>query len=329
MVWFARQAIEKARQLRRLAVYEVSLVGKPANRRRFLLFKSEGGNSDMDRLTEDDALDLEERLNTPASKEEDVMSALEKAEGLSDKEKNAVRGAMRLLGSLKDNKVIAKVLQSLASIAGYGYAAPTKGTGDKDEEEEDKDKNTDTPVNKSDKFAIPEEIASLSKSAKPDEYEAMLKAARENPGVVALLLPIVKARDMEIERQAQVLKEMKEREEMAQIEKMVDEVNLPGTSREDQVKFLKALTPEQRDAWLNQMKAVAAAVDVANLTSEIGTSRKPDSDKDSPMAQLAKMVDEAIEKSEGKLTKGEAWDRVLSTPEGQKLYETYEAKVGR
>jgi len=67
---------------------------------------------------------LDRILNTDLGNEDEIEQIL-KAKGLSDKAANAVKGALRLLNAYRD-ELPNDILNTLASLAGYGYApAPT------------------------------------------------------------------------------------------------------------------------------------------------------------------------------------------------------------
>ncbi len=74
-------------------VEEVSLVGKPANRRKFLLFKSEGGEHMDDK--------------------EVIGEEIEKAS--NEHEKNAAKGALNILGKFTKFNDVVKLLQKILS----------------------------------------------------------------------------------------------------------------------------------------------------------------------------------------------------------------------
>lgn len=109
-----------------LDVVEVSLVGSPANKRKFLLIKNEGGKT-MN-------VELEE-VRAEATEEAEISKAL------SEEGKNACKGAANLLGKIKD-KDVKDIVTQLEELAGeeekkdkeeYGYKKPEE-KGKKEEE---------------------------------------------------------------------------------------------------------------------------------------------------------------------------------------------------
>jgi hypothetical protein len=104
-----------ANQLHDLKVEEVSLVPKGANRKRFLILKALGGDAMSDDM-------LSRILDTHVENEWHIDEVL-KAQGLSEKATNAVKGALRLLNAFRD-ELPNDILNTLASLAGYGYQPP-------------------------------------------------------------------------------------------------------------------------------------------------------------------------------------------------------------
>lgn len=95
-----------------LVVAEVSLVERPANRRKFLLFKSEEGEGVAD-------------LTKPEPAQEEASSEKAQESGLSEKAAQAVKAALRLLNEHKE-ELPGDLLDHLAALAGYG-TAPAQG----------------------------------------------------------------------------------------------------------------------------------------------------------------------------------------------------------
>ena len=96
-----------------LEVAEVSLVGKPANKRSFLVFKEEeGGNSQMPDVNERILEILQEELP------ENIVSQLAEGdlEQLEEEEMEALRSAVKLLRAYKQ-ELPDNVLETLAELA--------------------------------------------------------------------------------------------------------------------------------------------------------------------------------------------------------------------
>lgn len=94
-------------RLKDIEISEISLVQNPANRIKFLFFKSEGDET-MD--------DLEELL--------DMCEHIEKKLDLSEEDQNVIGEALRVLNGLdeKDINGLAKAIKVLSKLVATGYA---------------------------------------------------------------------------------------------------------------------------------------------------------------------------------------------------------------
>jgi hypothetical protein len=106
-----------ANELHDLKVEEVSLVPKGANKKRFLVVKSLGGDSAM----YDETL-LDRVLSTSLENEAEVEQIL-KTRGVSERAVHAIKGALRLLNAYRD-ELPPDIINTLASLVGYGYQPP-------------------------------------------------------------------------------------------------------------------------------------------------------------------------------------------------------------
>lgn len=240
-------------KLRDLEAVEVSLVPKAANKRRFLIFKSEEEEKPMEEI-------LKAILETDLEEENKVDEIL-KAAKLSGKAQNAVKGALRLLNAYKD-ELPKDIMKTLAGLAGYGYPEPTKKAKNKeDEEEEDKKKKKygyPAPTKKEDGSldfsGIPEEVRPVVE-ALWKEHEAAVKKAEELEKV------------LKEERDKQLRKEF--------VQKAATEfANLP-TKPEEFGLVLKELAekaPEEYAKLEGVLKAADEAIRKSALFSEIGCS---------------------------------------------------------
>ncbi len=125
-----------ARELRNIKPKELSFVDAPANRKQFLFFKKEKSDekshadSKVNRLTKGDYLmnkELRELIEEYFG-DKFVAEEFEKAEKLSDKALNAIRGALKLINKYKADLPddLKKAVGILAKYAGYGYGYPAK-----------------------------------------------------------------------------------------------------------------------------------------------------------------------------------------------------------
>jgi len=328
---------DKPTELKRLFVREISLVDKPANRRRFLLFKSaegpKGGTLMADAaLSDEAALALEEALNSEAEREDELMEALEtiakaeKAE-LSDADKNAVKGALRLLAKVK-NAVGDAVMKKLAALAGYGYAAPEKANPKKKPEEEEEDYGTKRKAAVK-KESVPAEVLEIAKAASTsEEYESIVKAAQESPATVGLLLQVLQksneARDTELKELKKFQVDVLAKEDDRRAREQVTEMDLPGMAIEDQIAFVKSLDGAARDRLAQWAKGLRASVSEA-LTTEIGTPRRAFAQAGSALDEIQKRASQLVEKAAGKLSAGDAMMKVME--DDPALAERYRSEV--
>jgi len=103
-------------ELKNLEAIEVSLVSKAANKKKFVILKSESkGVNQMDEI-------LKAIVEAELENEQEVDKIL-KAKKVSDKAMAAVKGALKVLNAFKD-ELPNDVMTTLAGLAGYGYAAP-------------------------------------------------------------------------------------------------------------------------------------------------------------------------------------------------------------
>jgi len=268
-------------ELRDIDVPEISLVGRAATGRKFLLFKSdEEGNMPDSLLTDDLAPDIEELLNTPLEGEDELLKAVEEdiQKALSDKEKSQIRGALRMLGGI-DDPGIKSLVRQLAAKIGYGYAKPQgKAAGDnKDEGEEDEEKYGKRKTKKSaedETGDLPEEILALAKSAEsPEGFEAIVKAARESQAATQILIPLLKQQSDQIAELRKREEERAEREDDEEVDRLVKSLDLP-VETELLTKLIKSLNAEQREQLSRVGESLGGVLELTKLTSDIGTPRR-------------------------------------------------------
>ena len=119
-------------RLQRIEIDHIGVVERPANRRRWLLLKSQKGEGDMDSLTFVEASALEKALNLPAAGEEEIL----KAAGLPAWQEHSLRALLRLGAQ---TGLGADRLRELLAAAGAGFPKPAapavvKGEGNPGEE---------------------------------------------------------------------------------------------------------------------------------------------------------------------------------------------------
>ncbi|RJQ04429.1 MAG: hypothetical protein C4551_10775 [Bacillota bacterium] len=282
-------------RLRDLEAVEVSLVPRAANKRRFLVMKSE---TEVDHPLEKV---LKAILETDLEDEAKVDEVL-KAAKLSDKGQNAVKGALRLLNAYKD-ELPKDILKTLAGLAGYGYPEPAQ----KDKGGTDEGKSYPAPTKKADGTwdfsGIPEEVRPMVE-ALWKEQETAVKKAEE-------LEKVLKA-----ERDERLRKEY--------VAKAAEYKHL-AVKPEEFGLVLKAIAEKAPDE-LAKVEAVLKAADEAlgqsALFAEIGRGGEGGG---SAMAKIEKAAGEIVQK-DGKLTREQAVARVLD--EHPDLYAEYLREKG-
>ena len=260
-------------ELKNLHVREISLVDRAANKREFLLFKSqdEGGESNMaEMLTKEATEEIETALNTEFESEADVMKNLEakaKDGKLPDKARNALKGALRLLGAHKE---LGDVLKS----------------------------------------ACEEPEAEPKPEPKPEAEPEVKPEPKPEPAPVAGD-PVEKAhqaelakRDEKIDKQDKRIAELEAVAKADKVEKLVEEMDLPSMSREDQIAFVAGLDDEQREtvkAWSDGLHTSMEA------TRPAGTPRRGETVPESASDELMKRANGLVEKdASGKLDLADA-----------------------
>ncbi len=285
----------KVTELKGLEVDEVSHVDRPANLRPFLVVKSEGGIN-MPDLTEEQVQQLEDVLSAPAPGEDAQVA---KAAGGGVKEA-LIRGYQRIrhaLGAeavqkLEASAAPAEPVEKAACAKCHGTVAKgskfcpncgekMKGGDTADEEDDDakeaeKGKATKALISK----AVENAVSEVRK-----EYEGKLTV------LTTSVEKLTKAND-----------DLVTKADDAAVAEIVQKANLPGTSIEDQVKFVKSLTAEQREQWLASTTAAKAADTYAQLGQPIGTPRGVDasSAEGQIVAKAKALLDSGVKKADGR-----------------------------
>ena len=236
-------------ELKDVTVHEISLVDRPANKRPFLLFKSKesqtrkvGEYKLTEQLTKEATEELQKALNTEG---EDEAEKLEKIDG---KSKNAAKAALRILQHLTSGMDPEEVQKFLAD-AGFGY-----------------EKADETPEATEAEKAIAKRDAALA--ALPENVRAILKEEREADAAEKDTLR------KQVEEGAKWRADFIAKAEAEAIEKLVDELQIPGMSREDQVIFVAALPEAQRESMKGWATALRVTKGFSDPTTVIGTPRR-------------------------------------------------------
>ena len=305
-------------RLKDLDALEVAMVPKMANRKKFLILKSEEESGMLDEAI------LKAVLETDLEDEEKVNKVL-KAAKLSEKGQNAVKGALRLLGAYKD-ELPKDVLKTLAELGGYGYPEPAQKQKDeedkkKQEEEAKKVEEAKKQADKDkDKYTFPVKKAdgTMDFSGVPEAVRPAIEALwKENEAITKRAIEAEKV--AKEERDKRVLKEY--------VEKAAAELaDLPGAKAEDLGAVLKGI--EEKDPALYAklypvLKASSEAIAKGQLFAELGRGGG------APVAgsateKVMQMVAGIVQK-DAKATSAEAMGKVMA--EHPELYEQYKKET--
>jgi len=278
-------------KLTKLKVAEVSLVGVPANRRRFLLTKSmtEEGSDDMDG---------------------DVMSALMES--------------LKLLSPFRDKGCSDLVMGMEKMAAGEEWPfmlkmTPTPGdvhVGSTELDKGEADPPDDTSIVKEDDARMDDkkiDLTTLPPEVK-EQIDQLFKSQEE---------AIKKAEALEASLNEE--KDKRLTEEALAIAKGFSHLPIKPEDFAKVIKELKATAP---GSWAEVEKALTAADKViaeGKLFEEIGSGAR--TTVSSIMGKINAMADGIIQKSEIKLTREQAIDKVLK--DNPALYNDYLAELGQ
>lgn len=288
---------EEVNELEDIDVLEISLVGKPANRQRWLIVKHEEG---ITMAVTDEMLDLLEEAfegDVPA----EVTKALEAIEKMqiSGKAADAAKMALRLLGKYKDEVGLKEVVAQLVKLVG----------SEKMDEDKDKMHEYGYPEPKEDDKVKKSEVA-----AEVDvQMQALLKAQEDLRKEVELAKSeAARERDLRLQREY--------------VEKAQGMMGIP-VPVEELGGMLKALADADQALYAKFETLLAAASNAirkSDLLKEFGYSegaRVPASATD----ELMKKANELIQKGEGKLNFGQAVAEVERV--APELYMRYMAEA--
>jgi len=185
-----------ARSLKDIETTEISFVDKPAIKKKFLFFKQEksAGKSQAGSKTKQKKITGDKKMNEELIKllkdylgDEFDAEEFEKAEKLSDKALNAIKGALKLVNKYKADfpDDLKKAVGVLAKYAGYGYGYPAK----KDDVEKAGAKFSKDTLEKL-KKAI--EALEALKAALPELKEQTEKSSTENSDIKKSIEEITK-----------------------------------------------------------------------------------------------------------------------------------------
>ena len=270
---------------------------------------------------------LQAILDAELQDEERINEVL-KAQGLSEKATNAVKGALRILNAFKD-ELPKDILNTLASLAGYGYApVPTEKAKAKEEEDEEygdygekgkkkvRGKQEEEETEKAGKkYPAPVKKAdgTFDLSAVPDELRPTLEVIfKEHEQAVR------KAQELE-----SVLKaEQDRRKTLEFVERAKQYTHLPINPEEfgPVLKQISESAPEAFQKLEQVLKAADENLRVAGSLKPVGRD-STGTGGNTAWDQICALANQLVEKAEHKLSFEAAVDKVLqSRPD---LYRRY------
>jgi hypothetical protein len=316
--------------LHEVEVVEVSLVDKAANKRKFLVTKSDkGGHTMTDELvlnveneevanvlksiTEMDGdkiaaikslseldQDTLATLMKYESDDEDLTAAIQKA-GISDKAQKAVKVALQALSAVKD-ELGGDIMKKLAAAGGFPFPA-----GDKKKPEED-DKMTEKQ--KTQKSAEGGDVMALVK--KDADGNADFSDVPEN--VRPLVAQLWKQNEEAIRKAEETETILKQERDQRVLKEFIQKAEGFQHLGVEPTKFgaiLKACKESLDESMFTELERVLKTADekMAPLFKELGTGGEGDDDQ-SAYAQLEKKAQE-IRKSEGSLSFEQAFVKAV------------------
>jgi len=283
---------DMANELKQLETFEISLVPKGANKKVFMVKKSEGG-------VNMDTKQIEEILNTEVPDDEAITAAFKEAkiEKATDKQKSVISGAVRLLNSISgDIPKLGSIISGLAKL---------QGPEAKQEPEKEK------PEMKKKEEIKKEDLSGLTPEMQAS-IKAVMKSSEDLKGQVA-----------NVEKSNQELKdEIETKKFVTKAEGLTD----LGIEADKLGPVLKSLSEKDPEAY----KELEPILEKANTTikksafAEIGTSTNGGG---TSWTKIEKMAEELAGK-DNTITKEQAMSKILKTEEGIKLMQEYRAEKG-
>lgn len=292
---------DMANELKQLETFEISLVPKGANKKKFMVRKSEGGLNM-------DTKEIEEILNTEVPDEDAIALALKEAkvEKATDKQMSVISGAVRLLNSIKEGfPNLGSIINRLAKL---GDAKPADKGGHTDEDDKMKAKKKED--------AAKDEIKKQDISSLSPEVQASIKAVmKSNEDLLARV-------NKTEESNKALVDEIETKKFVTKAEELTD----LGIEADEFGPVLKELSEKAPEAFEKLQPILEAASKTIKKSAfrEIGSSS---SNGGSAWAKIEKMAEEAASK-DNTITKEQAAARILKSDEGKKLMQDYRDEKG-
>ena len=226
----------------------------------------------MPTLTEEETAAIEGALNTAVDGEDALMKAMAsraKDGKLSEKDRNALKGALRLLGS---SAAFADIVKAI--------------TEDPKPDEKPKDEPKPEP------------------EAKPDETPEPEKETSGSDDVAKAHQAELRKRDDKIEALEKFQADMLEKADRVEVATLVEKMQLPGMSSDDQIEFVLGLDKAHREKMSAWAPALTKAID---LSSDIGSPRRGLDRPESAQDEIMRLAEARVEKdASGKTDLAEA-----------------------
>jgi len=295
-------------EMRKLVVSAIHAVRRPANKRPFLLVKSEHTNlgGGAMRLTPEAIAGIQTILETPIAGEDALW--LKVAAELGEGAEPALRTGLRLLKSVGGNGSVAAILKE----AGLVPDEPPKT------KEPEKPKPADTQK----AAELPEPFVEVMKEAGFEPYITVLKGLSDNPEVAKVVVPLMTAMAAQLKITQKATEQLVADRHLEAVQKTADAL---GFAKDDpMVAVMKGMDEEQFASFVEAMQPTAARVKEAEkvLLAEKGTAAR-DLEGGDALAEVAKQARELVAKGEFS-DQHEAERHVLDT--NRELYEQHRAE---
>jgi len=243
-------------RLQELEVVEVSFVDLPANRRKFLVTKSDGGNPVEELL----ALILE----TDLENEDEIDQALAET-NLDDQSQQALKGAIKLLNAHREN-LTPEVVKSLLTKAGFAVE--------------------ETPPAEPEPEVLYKEDGTLNLDGVPEQLRPAIQALWEGKQT---------AEEMKDDLEKTLKAERNELRKKEVVRK-VKEWKVPGASTDELADLMMKAEdemPEESAILEKVLASVSNLIKNAETLKEIGTGNEsePDSAYDRAVKKARKLMD--------------------------------------
>jgi len=247
----------------------------------------------------------------------------------------AIVAAMKLLSIAKESVPADKrqeLMKQMSALSDYGAMEPAMSDDEKakkaaeDKAAAEKAAAEEAAKNKKDEYPmmpVKKSDGSYDLSSVPEAARTMVEALWKSHDEAITKSEAANKRAEDAEK---ILKEQKDAEVKKEfVAKAADLKNLSVNADEfgAVMKELHEKAPEQFAKVETVLKAANEAVKKAGLFAELGSANSGSGASDTAEAALDKAVASIVQKSDGKVTKEQAYSEFITSPEGSKLYARY------